>query len=151
MSEWLEHTVQIEVAVPIDQAWQLWSNLELMPSWMKWIDSVQIMADNPELSRWKLASGSLEFTWLSKIIKTTEHQIIQWESVEGLPNRGAIRFYDREQSSIVKLTIGYGVPGFLAIIMQNDFIRRTVESTLQADMERFKEYALRHSPATASS
>jgi uncharacterized membrane protein len=143
MSEWLEHTVQVEVAVPIDRVWQLWSDLELMPSWMKWIDSVKIMEDNPELSRWKLASGSLEFTWLSKIVKTTEHQLIQWESVDGLPNRGAIRFYDRENSSIVKLTIGYGVPGFLALIMQNDFIRKTVESTLQADMDRFREFALR--------
>jgi uncharacterized membrane protein len=113
MSEWLEHTVQVEVAVPIDRVWQLWSNLELMPRWMKWIDSVKIAPENPDLSRWKLASGSLEFTWTSKIIKTTEHQIIQWESVDGLPNRGAIRFYDRENSSIVKLTIGYRVPGFL--------------------------------------
>jgi uncharacterized membrane protein len=148
MSEWLEHTVQVEVAVPIDRVWQLWSNLELMPRWMKWIDSVKIAPENPDLSRWKLASGSLEFTWTSKIIKTTEHQIIQWESVDGLPNRGAIRFYDRENSSIVKLTIGYRVPGFLALIMQNDFIRKTVESTLQADMERFREFALREPVAS---
>jgi uncharacterized membrane protein len=141
MAEWLEHTVQIEVAVPITSSWDLWSNLELMPTWMKWIDSVKILEDKPELSRWKLATNTLEFTWLSKIVKTTTHQIIQWESVDGLPNRGAIRFYDRGESSIVKLTVGYSVPGFLALLMNNDFIRKAVEGTLQADMERFRDYA----------
>jgi uncharacterized membrane protein len=142
MSEWLEHTVQIEVAVPIDRVWELWYNTELISSWMKWIDSVKILEEEPALSRWRLASGSLELTWLSRIVKTTTHQIIQWESVDGLPNRGAIRFYDREQSSIVKLTIAYSVPGFLALLMHNDFIRKTVESTLQADLERFRDYAI---------
>jgi uncharacterized membrane protein len=142
MSEWLEHTVQVEIAVPIDRVWELWYNTELISSWMKWIDSVKILEEDPALSRWRLASGSLELTWLSRIVKTTTHQIIQWESVDGLPNRGAIRFYDREQSSIVKLTIAYSVPGFLALLMHNDFIRKTVESTLQADLERFRDYAI---------
>jgi uncharacterized membrane protein len=144
MSEWLEHTVQIEIAVPIERVWDLWYNTELIANWMKWIESVKILEDNPDLSRWKLASGSLEFTWLSKIVKTTTHQLIQWESVDGLPNRGAIRFYGREQSSIVKLTIAYSVPGFLALLMHSDFIRKTVESTLHADLERFRDYALQH-------
>jgi uncharacterized membrane protein len=143
MSEWLEHTVQIEVAIPIALSWDMWSDLELMPTWMKWIDSVKILEDNPDLSRWKLATNTLEFTWLSKIVKTTTHQIIQWESVDGLPNRGAVRFYDRGESSIVKLTVGYSVPGFLALLMNNDFIRKAVEGTLQADMERFRDYAQR--------
>jgi uncharacterized membrane protein len=143
MSEWLEHTVQIEVSIPIASSWDMWSDLELMPTWMKWIDSVKILEENPDLSRWKLATNTLEFTWLSKIVKTTTHQIIQWESVDGLPNRGAVRFYDRGESSIVKLTVGYSVPGFLALLMNNDFIRKAVEGTLQADMERFRDYAQR--------
>ena len=141
MTDWLEHSVQIEVAVPIELAWQLWSDLEQMPRWMKWIESVRILEDNPELSRWKLATGGLEFSWLSRILKVVPNQIIQWESVDGLPNRGAIRFYDRKSSSIVKLTVAYGVPGWLAKLMDNSFLARVVESTLMADLERFKEYA----------
>ena len=142
MTDWLEHSVQIEVAVPIELAWQLWSDLEQMPRWMKWIESVRILEDNPELSRWKLATGGLEFSWLSRILTVVPHQIIQWESLDGLPNRGAIRFYDRKNSSIVKLTVAYGVPGWLAKLMDNSFLARVVESTLMADLERFKEYAL---------
>lgn len=143
MSDWLEHSVQVEVEVPIDLAWSLWSDLEQMPRWMKWIDSVKVLEDNPELSRWKLATGSLEFSWLSRILKLVPNQIIQWESVDGLPNRGAIRFYDRHNSSIVKLTVAYAIPGFLGQLMDNLFLGRVVESTIQADLERFREYALK--------
>jgi uncharacterized membrane protein len=143
MSEWLEHSVQVEVAAPIEHIWDLWQNIELMPLWMKWIESVQVLEDKPELARWKLATKTLEFTWLSRILQEIPHQIIQWESVDGLPNRGAIRFYDRKDSSIVKLTVAYAVPGFLALLMDNGFVRNAVESTLQADMDRFKDYALR--------
>jgi uncharacterized membrane protein len=143
MTDWLEHTVQVEVNVPIDLVWSLWSDLEQMPCWMKWIESVKLLEDNPELSRWKLASGAFHFSWLSKIVKVVPHQIIQWESVDGLPNRGAIRFYDRTDSSIVKMTFGYAIPGIVGQLMDNLFLGKIVESTVQADLERFKEYALK--------
>lgn len=142
MQGWLEHSVQVEVGVPIDFVWGLWSDLEQMPRWMKWINSVEIVDDNPELSRWELASGSFKFSWLSRILKTVPNQIIQWESVDGLPNRGAVRFYDRHDSSIVKLTVAYAIPGILGQLMDNLFLGKIVESTLQADLERFKDYAL---------
>jgi uncharacterized membrane protein len=140
MSNWLEHSVQVEVDAPIELVWNLWSDLEQMPRWMKWIESVSVLADKPELSRWKLASGGFEFTWLSRILRVTTYQIIQWESVDGLPNRGAVRFYDRHGKSIVKLTIAYAIPGWLGKLMDNLFLGRIVESTIQADLERFKTY-----------
>ena len=143
MSHWLEHSVQVEVDAPIDLVWSLWSDLEQMPRWMKWIESVRILPEDPELSRWKLASGGLEFTWLSRILKVIPNQIIQWESVDGLPNRGAIRFYDRSGKSVVKLSIAYAIPGWLGWLMDNLFLGRIVESTIQADLERFREYAMK--------
>lgn len=144
MADWLEHSVQVEVAVPIDLVWNLWSDLEQMPRWMKWIESVTVLEDNPELSRWKLATGGLEFSWLSRILNLVPHQIIQWESVDGLPNRGAVRFYDRkDNTSVVKLTVAYAIPGILGKLMDNLFLGRVVESTIQADLERFRNYALK--------
>ncbi|MEL6382005.1 MAG: SRPBCC family protein [Cyanobacteria bacterium J06626_18] len=142
MADWLEHSVFVEVDAPIEFVWSLWSDLEQMPRWMKWIDSVRILEENPELSRWKLATGGLEFTWLSRITKLVEHQIIQWESVDGLPNRGGIRFYDHKGSSTVKLTVAYSIPSFLGKLMDNLFLGRIVESTIQADMNRFRDYAM---------
>ncbi len=143
MTDWLEHTVQVEVESPLEVVWDLWSDLEQMPKWMKWIDSVTVLEDNPDLSRWKLASGGFEFSWLSRITRLVKHQIIQWESVDGLPNRGAIRFYDRNDHSVVKLTVAYAIPGILGKLMDNLFLGRIVESTIQADLNRFRDYALK--------
>ena len=142
MTDWLEHTVQIEVPVPIELVWSLWSDLEQMTRWMKWIESVKILEDNPELSRWKLASGGFNFTWLSRIVQVVPEQIIEWQSVDGLPNKGAIRFYDRKEYSIVKMTFAYGVPGIIGKLLDSA-IGDIVESTVMADLERFKEYAIK--------
>lgn len=151
MTNWLEHSVQIEVDAPIDFVWSLWSDLEQMPRWMKWIDSVKVQPDNPDLSRWKLNTGGLEFSWRSQITKMVPHQLIQWESIDGLPNRGAIRFYDRKNSSIVKLSVAYAIPGILGKLMDNLFLGRAVESTIQADLERFRDYALKAKPSYLTS
>lgn len=142
MSDWLEHSVQIEVDAPIDLVWKLWADVEQMPRWMKWIESVKVLEEDPELSRWKLNTGGLQFSWLSRILRMVPHQIIEWQSVDGLPNRGAIRFYDRKDSSIVKLTVAYAIPGILGKLMDNLFLGRAVESSLQASLERFRDYAL---------
>lgn len=139
---WLEHSVLVDVDAPVEHVWALWSDLEQMPRWMKWIESVTILPDNPDLSRWKLASGGFEFSWLSRITKLTPHQIIQWESVDGLPNRGAIRFYDRKGKSTVKLTVAYSIPTLIGQLMDNLFLGRVVESTIQADLNRFRDYAM---------
>lgn len=149
MANWLEHTVHVDVEASVEDVWQMWSDLEQMPQWMKWIDSVEILPDNPSLSRWKLETAGLSFSWLSRIVKMTPQQIIQWESVDGLPNRGAIRFYGhKDHSSTVKMSIAYALPAILArLMMSNSFVDRVVTSTLQADLDRFKDYAIAHKSA----
>ncbi|NJL48462.1 MAG: hypothetical protein HC929_14530 [Leptolyngbyaceae cyanobacterium SM2_5_2] len=141
MGEWLDHSVVVDVDIPVEASWALWSDLEQMPRWMKWIDSVRIPDDDPEISEWKLASRGFEFTWRSKITNLITNQIIQWESIDGLPNRGAIRFYDRKGSSTVKLTVSYAVPA-LVKWMDGLFLGRLVEATLQDDLNRFRDYAM---------
>lgn len=143
MTDWLEHSVLVEVEAPVTLVWDLWSDLEQMPRWMKWIDSVSVLEDDPELSRWKLAATGFEFTWLSRITKLVEYQLIQWEAVDGLPNRGGIRFYDHKDKSAVKLTVAYSIPSFLGKLMDNLIIGRLVEATLKGDLKRFKKYVIK--------
>lgn len=146
MSEWLEHTVHVDVDTPVEEVWQLWSDISQMPNWMKWISSVEILEEDPNLSRWKLETTGLSFSWLSRITKVVPQQIIQWESVDGLPNRGAIRFYGHKAGgSTVKMSIAYALPSVLArLMMSSSFVDRVVTSTLQADLDRFKAYAIAH-------
>lgn len=144
MSQWLEHTAQVEVASSIDTVWSLWSDLEQMPNWMNWISSVKVSEVQPDLSRWTLNAAGLQFSWQSRLTKIIPNQIIQWESISGLPNRGAIRFYDRgTEGSVVKMTIAYAVPELLAQLMNNGMVDRFVQSNIRADLDRFREYAIK--------
>ena len=138
---WLEHTVQVEINAPIYLVWHLWSDLEQMPRWMKGIDSVKVLEDEPQLSRWKFAGGGFQFTWLSRIHKLVPYQIIHWESVDGAPNRGVVRFYDRHGSTIVKFTVAYAIPGIFERIMDNLLVGRLVKSALEGNLEQFRDYA----------
>ena len=138
---WLEHTVQVEIKAPISLVWNLWSDLEQIPRWMKWIDSVKVLEDEPQLSRWKFAYGGFRFTWLSRIQKLVQNQIIQWESVDGSPNRGAVRFYDRHDSTIMKFTVAYAMPGIFQRLMDSLVVERLVKSALQENLEQFRDYA----------
>lgn len=142
MSEtWLEHTCQVDVPLAIEPIWELWSDLQQMPNWMKWIRSVELL--DSEHSRWTLDTRGLIFSWTSKTHTVIPHQMIAWQSVDGLPNRGALRFYDRKDAgTIVKLTVAYAVPGWLSVLLDNGLIRNAVEGTLQADLNRFHDYAL---------
>lgn len=144
MTNWLEHSAQVEVETPIEVVWNILSDLEQMPKWMKWINSVKVLEEDPALSRWKFASPGFESSQLLRTTKSVAHQIIQWESVDGVPNRGAIRFYDRNGRCIVKLTLGYAaIPGIMGKIVDNLFVGRMAESSMQADLNRFREYALK--------
>lgn len=150
MSNWLEHSVQIEIPVAMEQVWSYWADLEQMPQWMLWIDSVKELEDDQSLSRWTLSATGLEFSWLARMLKKIPGQIIQWESVDGLPNRGAVRFYDRHDHSIVRLTVAYAIPGTVGEIMDNLFLGKLVENMLHRSLTRFSEYAQAQAKQSAS-
>jgi uncharacterized membrane protein len=143
MSDWLEHSDQIEINLPVDLVWSLWSDLEKMPQWMGWIKSVHILDKDPTLSRWTLASGTVEFSWLAKMLQVVPHQIMQWESVDGLPNRGAVYFYNRlGKGTVVKMSIAFQIPGILGPLLDNLFLGKLVESHIREDLIRFRDFAL---------
>ena len=49
MGRWLEHTVTSRVQAPAAEVWEVWSDLESMPRWMRWIESVKPLED-PDLT-----------------------------------------------------------------------------------------------------
>ncbi|MGB0560808.1 MAG: SRPBCC family protein [Spirulinaceae cyanobacterium] len=148
MADWLEHSVQIDLPLTRSQAWDCWADIEKMPQWMIWLDSVKELDDDPSLSRWTLSGLGFSFSWLARISKKIPGQIIQWEYVDGLPNRGAIRFYDqmdeqgeKQAGSIVRLTVSYAIPGVVGEMMDNLFLGGMVEKMLQDSLVKFRDYA----------
>ena len=140
MGRWLEHTVTTEIAAPVEQVWAVWSDLEAMPRWMRWIESVVTVADDPDLTDWTLAAQGFRFHWKARIIQRVEAQQLHWESVGGLPTKGAVRFYPQgPRLTAVKLSVSYELPAALAPLMEPTMLGGMVTKELQANLDRFRD------------
>ncbi|GAQ86628.1 hypothetical protein KFL_003010040 [Klebsormidium nitens] len=147
MAQWLENNAEVRADVPLEECWEHWIDREKIPQWMPWISSVKVLEDTPDLSRWTLKYNAFDqdftFSWVARNMQPLHHQKIHWRAVDGLANRGAVRFYkNRDGSCQIKMTISYEVPGVLAPLAQG--LTPIVEGIIQKDLERFVEYARTH-------
>ncbi|KAM0071835.1 putative coenzyme Q-binding protein COQ10, START [Helianthus debilis subsp. tardiflorus] len=144
LMEWQDCTVKMEIDVPISVAYNCYLDREAIPKWMPFISSVKILEDKPELSRWSLkykAFGrDLEFSWLARNMQPIPNQKIHWRSLEGLPNRGAVRFFPKGSSScLVELTVSYEVPQLLSPVASA--LQPFLENLLGRGLARFANFA----------
>ncbi|KAG4174219.1 Uncharacterized protein 17.2 kDa protein in melC2-rnhH intergenic region [Gossypium arboreum] len=142
--EWQDCTAKMEIDVPASVAYKCYSDREAIPNWMPFISSVQVLEDKPDLSRWSLkykAFGrDIEYSWLARNMQPIPNQKIHWRSLEGLPNRGAVRFYPKGPSScLIELTVSYEVPQLLAPVASA--LQPFLESLLKSGLDRFAKFA----------
>ena len=147
MGRWLEHSVTTEIKAPVQRVWEVWSDLEAMPLWMRRIESVVTLED-PDITDWTLAAQGFRFHWKARISQRVEAQQLHWESVGGLPTKGAVRFYPQGDSlTVVKLTVSYELPGVLAPLMEPSILGGIVTKELQANLDRFRDLVEREDDA----
>ena len=144
MGRWLEHTVTSDIKAPASQVWTVWSDLDAMPLWMSWIESVKTLDQSiktlPDLTEWTLAANGFRFKWKAQINERIEAQKLKWESVGGLPTKGCVRFYPEEENrTIVKLNVTYELPRILAPLMEPSILGGMVTNELQANLDRFRD------------
>ena len=69
-----------------------------------------------------------------------EAQQLHWESVGGLPTKGAVRFYPEPgDRTVVKLSVSYELPMVLAPLMEPSILGGIVTKELQANLDRFRD------------
>jgi uncharacterized membrane protein len=148
MGRWLEHSVTTEIKAPVERVWEVWSDLEAMPRWMRWIESV-VPLEDPDITEWTLEAQGFRFQWKARITRRIDCQQLHWESVGGLPTRGAVRFYPlSSHTTAVKLTVSYELPAVLAPLMEPSIMGGIVTRELQANLDRFRDLVERHGQTT---
>ncbi|XP_019090865.1 PREDICTED: uncharacterized protein LOC104738731 isoform X1 [Camelina sativa] len=82
----------------------------------------------------------LAFGFCFCLLQPTLNQKIHWRSLEGLPNKGSVRFFPKGPSScIVELTVSYEVPALLTPVASA--LRPFIERLLRGGLERFATMA----------
>lgn len=100
------------------------------------------------LSTWVLFSRGIEISWKARITANQRGELIAWNSVSGLTNRGNVKFVDvtddesRSPKSSVTLSIEFSVPDFLAEAFNSSFIRKFVGETMLSDLKRYRRHCL---------
>ncbi|KAM0948439.1 putative coenzyme Q-binding protein COQ10, START [Dioscorea sansibarensis] len=142
--EWQDCSAKLDIDVPCSIAYECYSDRESIPKWMPFISSVKVLKDKPYLSRWSLKyevlGRDVEFSWLARNMQPIPNQKIHWRSLEGLPNRGAVRFFPKGPSACtVELSISYEVPQILVPVASA--LKPLLESLLLNGLERFANVA----------
>ena len=142
MGQWLEHQVFSEINAPINEVWKVWSDLEAMPLWMTWIESVKPLDNEtttlPDLTEWTLSANGFRFKWKAQINERVAQQRLKWSSVGGLPTKGSVQFEEEGNTTFVELIISYELPKALARFMKEDILGKLVTNELQNNLDNFK-------------
>ena len=144
MGIWLEHNVITTVNAPLVNVWKTWSDLDAMPLWMSWIESVKTIDQKtstlPDLTEWTLSANGFKFKWKAQITERIDMQKLKWESIGGLPTKGSVIFSeDNENKTSVDLSVTYELPRMIARIMEENILGKMVTNELQANIDRFRD------------
>jgi uncharacterized membrane protein len=126
----------IEVKVPIDTAYNQWTQFEEFPKFMEGVKEVRQLTDS-EL-QWRAEIGGKEREWRAKIVEQVPEQRIAWMSTEGARNGGVVTFHsvggDRTD---VRLQLDYEPDDLVEKV--GDAIG-LLKLQVKRDLERFKTF-----------
>ena len=134
----------IEVAVPVREAYDQWTQFESFPEFMKDVESVRQLDDRH--LHWVASVGGHRQEWDAEISEQLPDQRISWHSTTGDRNAGAVEFQRLgEERTRVKLTMGVDPQGPIETIGTAVGITGAM---VKGDLERFKEFIERRPSAT---
>jgi uncharacterized membrane protein len=126
---------EIEVDVPVTEAYNQWTQFEDFPAFMEGVDEVRQLDDT--LLHWAATVAGRKAEWDAKIVEQEPDRRITWESADGKRTRGTVTFEEAGTGRTrIHLTMSYVAEGALERAGSAAGIdaRR-----VRGDLERFKE------------
>ena len=81
---------QIDVAVPVDAAYDQWTRFEELPRFIKGVDEVQEV-DETHL-RWRATYDGTSAEWTCEVVELRPQERIAWRSTSGIMHGGILSF-----------------------------------------------------------
>lgn len=126
----------ITVNVPIDTAYNQWTQFEDFPEFMEGIESVRQEGDTRLY--WKANIAGKDVEWEAEIIEQTPDQQIAWRSTTGAYNAGTVMFSpEGDNGTRLTLRLEYEPEGFFESVGS---ALGFVDNRVKGDLERFKEF-----------
>ena len=125
----------IDVNVPVQTAYNQWTQFEDFPNFMEGVDEVQQLDDTH--LHWRVKVGGKEKEFDAEITEQVPDQVIAWRSVDGTQNAGTVRFYPAQDGTQITFIMEYDPEGFVENV--SDIVGVT-SRRVEGDLQRFKEF-----------
>jgi uncharacterized membrane protein len=126
----------IEVNVPVNTAYNQWTQFEEFPRFMQGVKHVKQLDD--KRLHWKAEIAGKEREWDAEIYEQVPDQKIAWRSIGGAKNAGLVMFDKIDNARTrVRLSMEYEPEGAVENIGDTLGL---VTQRVQGDLERFKAY-----------
>ena len=126
----------IDVHVPVQIAYNQWTQFEEFPRFMEGIEEVKQL-DEKRL-HWRPNVGGKEKQWDATITEQTPDQRIAWRNTTGSTNAGVVTFHHiNDNTTRIMLQLEYEPEG---VVENVGDIVGVVSRRVQGDLQRFKEF-----------
>jgi uncharacterized membrane protein len=99
----------IEVAVPIRNVYDQWTQFEEFPRFMDGVEAVKQLDD--KRLHWTATVGGKLKEWDAEIVEQRPDEVISWRSTSGAKNAGAVTFQSSDKGTKVTLLLEYEPEG----------------------------------------
>ncbi|MFN2594929.1 MAG: SRPBCC family protein [Actinomycetota bacterium] len=126
----------IEVRVPVDQAYNQWTQFEEFPKFMEGVQEVKQLDDTS--LHWVAEIAGRTREWDAKITEQTPDQRIAWTNIDGVTNSGVVTFHKiDDNTSKIMVQFEYEPDG---IVEKFGDVIGVVKTRTKGDLTRFKEF-----------
>lgn len=127
---------KVTVDVPLETAYNQWTQFEDFPRFMEGVQEVQQLSD--ERLFWAAEIGGEHKEWYARILRQVPNEVLAWESEGGVVNSGTVIFKpEGADKTEIELHMEYEPEDFKE--KAGDFLG-FVSRRVTADMKRFKEF-----------
>jgi len=126
-----------DVAVPVDKAYDAWTNFDEFPRFMHRVLNVRQKNGGDTLS-WQEKIWFSKRQWEGKITDRRKNDRIAWKTTSGMSHKGVVSFHRLDDNlTRVMVTMEFEPNGMMEKMASG---LRFVKRAVQADLARFKAY-----------
>jgi uncharacterized membrane protein len=131
----------IVVNASAEEVYQYWRDLENLPRFMRYLESVKVTGEGR--SHWvaKAPGGSVE--WDAEITEDRPNQLISWRSLEGseVETSGTVRFEPAVggRGTVIHVKLDYDPPAGAVGALVAKLFGEDPDAQMQIDLRRFKQ------------
>ncbi|MET1085780.1 MAG: SRPBCC family protein [Arthrobacter sp.] len=137
---------RIVVDVPVNTAYNQWTQFEEFPHFMRGVESVTRLGDGR--LKWVAHIAGVRREWEAKILEEIPGRRVAWAAIEGVTNSGAVDFKDAgDNKTELALTLEYRPAG---VVERVGSLLHVVGRQAEHDLREFKAFIEHGRNATAA-